>query len=477
MTASDLVIRNGVIVTSADMQTADIAVTDGRITAIGKDLPSGHETIDATGLWVLPGGVDSHVHVDQPLSSGAEIADDFASGTASALAGGTTTLIGFAVQKQGSALRGAVEEMMARGTRSRCDFAFHIQVTDASDAALAELGPLAEEGHRSVKIFMTGGNRLDDAACLRTLAAAKSNDMLCCIHAENHDLIAYLTEALLRQGNTAPAATALARPEIGEREAAHRILTLAEALDAPLQIFHVSGEATAAEIAAARHRGVRAWSETCTQYLVFTEEDFDRPGMEGAKFLFSPCPRGPDAREALWARIRDHTIETITSDHSPTSFGGEKGKLHAGENAPFNKVPNGIPGLAARLPIVFNEGVTKGRIDPMRFVDLVSTAPAKLFGLWPQKGTLAVGSDADIVLWDPKKQRILTNEMQQHGVDYTPYEGMETTGAPIAVWLRGIRAWEAGEVLAAPGTGRFQPRAPFPKAAVPRHPAGFDPLA
>lgn len=476
MTQPDLVIRNGVIVTSADMQTADLAVSDGRITAIGKDLPVGREDIDAGGLWVLPGGIDSHVHVDQPLSSGAEIADDFASGTASALAGGTTTLIGFAVQKQSGTLREAVDMMMARGARSRCDFAFHIQVTDASNDALAELQELAAEGHRSVKIFMAGGNRLDDAASLRTLAAAKGNDMLCCIHAENHDLIAYLTEALLRQGNTAPAATALARPEIGEREAAHRILTLAEALDAPLQIFHVSGEATAAEIAAARARGVRAWSETCTQYLVFTQDDFDRPGMEGAKYLFSPCPRGPDARDALWARIRDHTIEMITSDHSPTSFGGPKGKLHAGDDAPFAKIPNGIPGLAARLPIVFTEGVGRGRIDPMRFVDLVSSAPAKLFGLWPRKGTLAVGSDADIVLWNPEARRTLTNEMQQHGVDYTPYEGRETTGAPVAVWLRGARAWEAGTVLAEPGAGRFQPRAPFPKPATPRHPAGFDPL-
>lgn len=477
MTTHDLVIRNGVIVTSSEMQSADLAISNGRIAAIGHGLAPGVEEVDANGLWLLPGGVDSHVHLDQPLSSGAVIADDFASGTGSALAGGTTTVVGFAVQQKGGTLRDATRDMMHRSAGARCDFAFHLQVTDPNAETLAELAELAAEGHRSVKIFMAGGLRLDDAGILDVLATARGAGMLACIHAENHDLIAWLTKRLLAQGMRRPEATALARPEIGEREAVHRIITLAEALDAPLQIFHVSGEPTAAEIARARARGVRVWAETCTQYLVFTDKDFNRPGMEGAKFLFSPCPRGPGARDELWARIADRTIETITSDHSPTSFGGAKGKLHAGPEPDFPQIPNGIPGLAARLPIVFTEGVARGRIDPMRFVDLVSTAPAKLFGLWPRKGTIAVGSDADIVLWDPQARRSLDNATMQHGVDYTPYEGMETQGAPRTVWLRGQRAWQEGEILALPGQGEFLPRPAFAEPTRPRHPIGFDPLA
>jgi dihydropyrimidinase len=229
-------------------------------------------------------------------------------------------------------------------------------------------------------------------------------------------------------------------------------------------------------VARAQRRGVKVWAETCAHYLVLTAADLDRPGFEGAKYMFAPAARTPADQENLWQRIREGTITLVSSDHSPLKYDHPRGKMYAGVNAPFNRVPNGVPGLAARLPIVFSEGVVKGRIDAPAFVNLVCTMPARLFGLYPRKGTIAIGSDADIVLWDPRKQRTLTNAMMHHGSDYTPFEGLATTGAPVSVFLRGQLAFAGGKVVAKPGNGVFLARQPYPMITPSGHfPAGFDP--
>jgi dihydropyrimidinase len=474
----DLTLRGGTIVTPEAILAADLGVRGGQIAAIEPSLPAGREDVDATGLHVLPGGVDSHVHVDQTFSSGAQIADDFASGSASALAGGTTTILSFVMQPRGGSLRAAAATQHRLARRSRCDHSFHLTITDPTPEVLEhELPQLIAEGNRSIKIFMANAStRLTDAQILPVLAAARTHGALVCIHAEHHELIEWLTARLLAQGITAPKALAMAKPMLVEREATHRILALAEALDTPIQIFHVSGRESAEEVARAQARGVKAWAETCAQYFVLTAADLDRPGMEGAKFMFAPPARTVADQENLWQRINDGTITLVTSDHSPLNFNDPKGKMFAGPDAPFSKIPNGVPGLAARLPIVFTKGVHEGRIDLRKFVDLVSANPAKLFGMYPKKGALAIGSDADLILWDATRSRNLANSDMHHGPDHTPYEGLPTVGVPLRTYLRGQLAFDGETVLAEPGTGHFVPRGPYefirPSG---RFPAGFDP--
>jgi dihydropyrimidinase len=480
MSPFELTIRGGTIVNANQTGRADIGVSDGAIAAIEEHLPPGVQDIHAEGLLILPGGVDSHVHLDQPFSSGAEIADTFASGTASALAGGTTTILSFVMQPRGGSLKAAAASYRQLARQSRIDYSFHLTITDPTPEVLAgELPALVQSGLRSIKIFMANAStRLTDAQILETLAAARKLGALVCVHAEHHELIEWLTARLLSKGMTAPRFLAMAKPMIAEREATHRVIAFAEALDTPIQIFHVSGRDSAEEVARAHQRGVKLWAETCSHYLVLTRKDLDRPGFEGAKFAFAPAARTDADRQNLWERIQDGTITIVSSDHSPLKYDDPKGKRMAGPAAPFHKIPNGVPGLAARLPIVFSEGVAAGRIDLQTFVSLVSTMPAKLFGLYPRKGAIAVGSDADIVVWDARKQRRLANDMMHHGSDYTPFEGMIATGAPVAVFLRGVQAFDGNEVLAQPGNGVFLPRGPYPMIApAQRFPAGFNPHA
>jgi dihydropyrimidinase len=478
MSDFELTVRGGTVVTAEETKRVDLGIRRGKIVAIEETLSEGLDDIRADDLLVLPGGVDSHVHVDQPFSSGAEIADTFASGTASALAGGTTTILCFVMQPRGGSLKEAAAGYHQLARRSRIDYSFHLTITDPTAAVLEqELPELVESGLRSIKIFMANAStRLTDPQILKTLAAARELGALVCIHAEHHELIDWFTERLLAKGMTAPKFLAMAKSMIVEREATHRIIALGEALDTPLQIFHISGGDSAEEVARAQHRGVKVWAETCAHYLVLTKKDLDRPGFEGAKFMFAPAARTEADQQILWRRIQDGTITVVSSDHSPLKYDDPKGKMLAGADAPFHKIPNGVPGLAARLPIVFSEGVVKGHINVQTFVSLVSTMPAKLFGLYPRKGTIAVGSDADLVLWDPQQQRTVTNEMMHHGSDYTPFEGMVLTGAPVVTLVRGVKAFDGAGVLAQPGDGVFLPRAAYSFIdPAGRFPAGFDP--
>jgi dihydropyrimidinase len=466
MATFDLIVQGGTVVTTSGIGPADIGIRDGRVTALGFDLGDAERVIDATGRLVLPGGVDSHTHLSQASRDGSICADDFASGTASAAAGGTTTVIPHVRQGQGESLATATAAYAELARDARIDYAFHLIVTNPSDVVIdEELPALIEAGHHSVKIFMTyAGTGIDDAQIVKVMAATKRLGALLCVHAENDAMIQLRIKELLAAGKTAPRYHAEARPMVVEREAVQRIIAMAEFLDAPIQIFHVSGDEPAAEIARAQARGVKVWAETCTQYLTLTAADLDREGFEGAKFICSPALRTEADQEALWGHLRRGVLHNVTSDHSPTRFDAS-GKKIRGEDAPFTVVPNGIPGLAARLPILFSEGVKKGRIDLATFVAIGATNSAKLMGLWPRKGTIAVGSDADLAIWDPDRKITLTNDLMQHGVDYTPYEGMAVTGWPITTICRGAVICDEGVIHGPPGHGAFLPRGHFKPVA------------
>ncbi len=325
-----------------------------------------------------------------------------------------------------------------------------------------EVPALIAAGIRSLKVFLTYDPLyMDDRAYLRVLAAARRHGALVTVHCENYEAIRWRTEALLAAGRTAPKYHAWSRPKVVEREATHRAIALAELVDQPIQIFHVSCPEAAEEVARAQARGVKVWAETCPQYFVLGAHDMDRPGFEGAKFICSPSPRAAEETAGLWRNIQRGTIDVVSSDHSGNSYEGTGGKGRAGRDAPFNMIPNGVPGLAARLPIVFSEGVGRGHIDINHFVRLTATNPAKLFGLYPRKGSIAIGSDADLVLWDPAKKTVITNALMQQAIDYTPYEGLEVTGWPVATLSRGRLVMRDGQVQAEPGSGQFLARGPY----------------
>ena len=465
MSDFDQVVRGGLVVTGGDSMRADVAIKGDTIVGVGLDLETGGaEVIDAGGLLVLPGGIDTHCHIEQIEPDGSSYEDTFEIASAACFAGGTTSVITFAAQFKGERLGPVVAEYHRRAARGMVDYSFHQIINDPTDAVIAEDVPeIVASGIRSLKVFLTYDDvRVDDRQYLRVLAAARRAGALVTVHAENYDAIGWLTEALVKAGMTAPKYHAWGRPTVIEREATHRAIALAELIDQPIQIFHVSGPEPAEEIARAQARGVKVWGETCPQYLVLQAADMDRPGFEGAKFICSPAPRSKTESEGLWAAIRAGTIGVISSDHSGHSFSKEgMGKRRYGTDVPFTRIPNGVPGLAARLPIVFSEGVSKGRIDLPAFVRLTATNPAKLFGLHPRKGTIAPGADADLVLWDPAKRVTITNSLMQHAIDYTPYEGLEVIGWPVMTMARGRIVMRDNLVTADPGSARFLARGPY----------------
>ena len=478
MSEFDLIVRGGTVVTASDQFAADIGIRAGRIAALADRLEGG-PAIDAHGLMVLPGGVDTHCHIEQLQPGGGADEESFATGSTAALAGGTTSVVTFSTQFKGGGVLAPLAEYRRRAQAgAMVDYAFHQIVTDPTPAVLDELPEVVASGVRSLKVFLTyDKSHLDDRQFLEVLSAARRLGCLVTVHCENYDAIAWRSAALLADGRTAPKYHAWSRPEIVEREATHRAIALAELVDQPIEVFHVSGGQAADEIARARARGVRVWGETCPQYLALTAADMDRLGFEGAKFICSPAPRDAAGTEALWNAIRLGTIEVISSDHSGHSFGGGRGKQAAGEDAPFTRVANGVPGLAARMPLLWSLGVATGRITPSDFVRLTATRPAALFGL-SAKGRIAPGADADLVLWDPARRITLTNALMQHAIDYTPYEGMQVTGWPAATIRRGEVVMRDDVVQAQPGSGRYLP-VPAYDAIRPRGvlPDGFDAAA
>lgn len=475
----DCIIRGGSVLVDGGLSSVDVGVIGGRIAALQTGLADGARVIDATDRLVLPGGVDSHAHIEQGVPGRFVNVDTFESGTASAAVGGTTTVICFARQGKGESLRAAVDAYHKAALRSRIDYAFHLMITDpVRDVIEQELPALVAAGNRSIKVFMTYDvSRLTDAEVLRVFAAARRLRAMVCIHAEHHDIVEFYKTALVDAGLTAPKYHAWSRPMLVERECTHRAIALAEALDVPIQIFHLSGAASANEVAQARARGLKVWGETCPQFLVLTADDLDRPGFEGTKYICSPALRTKDDQRALWEALRNGTINNVSSDHTPVRSDVPASDGTAGDTRSFAQVPSGIPGIAARLPIVFSEGVSRGRIDLATFAAITATNPAKLFGLWPRKGEIAVGADADLVLWDANREVTLTNRLMQHGADATPYEGLRVKGWPVITILRGSIICSDGLVTGPIGGGAFLARSEY-AAIEPRNvfPVPFNPV-
>lgn len=445
----DTIIRGGTVVTAADTFKCDVGISGGRIVALAESLEGGKDVIDAEGLLVMPGGIDSHVHLEQPSAPGLVMADDFETGTRSALIGGNTMLLPFCLQRKGQTLRQALDEYRARAVgRCHTDVALHLIVSDPTPQVLGqELPALIAEGYTSIKIFMTYDDlKLGDGEILQVLDVARRHGALVMVHAEGYDAIRFLTERLESKGLTTPAYHGASRPAPVEREATHRAISFAEIVDTEIMIVHVSNRQSMEEIRRAQQRGLPIRGETCPQYLVLTEKDMAREGMEGAKFVCSPPPRDEDSQSACWEGLAQGVFEVFSSDHCPFRFDDEAGKLAPNGKESFRYVPNGIPGVATRMPILYSEGVVKGRIDVNRFVALTSTNHAKRYGLYPQKGTIAIGSDADIVLWDPARQVVISHDLLLDGCDYTPYEGMNVTGWPVATFLRGRRVMLDGVI-------------------------------
>ncbi len=456
----DLVVRNGNVVTATEEQFCDIGIRNGRIAALGRKLEGGARAIDAEGSYVFPGGVDAHCHIEQLSSSGLMCADDFYSGTVSAAFGGTTTIVSFAAQHRGESVRRVVSDYHGRAkAKAVVDYAFHLILSDPTEAVMREeLPELIRNGYTSFKVYMTYERlRLDDYQVLQVLELAKREGALTMVHAENHDMIRFTTERLLESGARAPKFHGVAHSRLAEGEATFRAIALAELLDASLFIVHVSSEEATREIQRARRRGVRIFAETCPQYLFLTGEDLDREGMAGALFCCSPPPRDRASQEALWRGLADGTFQVFSSDHAPYRF-DETGKLANGGDAPFDKIANGVPGLEVRMPLLFSEGVLKGRIDLHRFVELTSTRAAKIYGMFPQKGSISIGADADLVIWDADKEEVVESSKLHDNAGYTPYQGRKVKGWPLTVLSRGRVVVEGGELRAERGSGEFVPR-------------------
>ncbi|WP_395452530.1 dihydropyrimidinase [Azospirillum melinis] len=468
MAEFDLVVRNGTVVTAADVSRCDIGIKDGRIVALAERLDTSGQVLDASGRLVMPGGIDSHVHIAQDGDDGTIMADDFRSGTLSAAFGGNTTVIPFALQPKGQSLRAAVQTYHARA-EGQCltDYSFHLIISDPTEQVLGqELPALVQDGYTSFKVFMTYDDlKLNDRELLEVFDVARREKALVMVHAEGYDAIKFLTERLERAGRTDPYYHAESRPIPVEREATHRAISFAEIVDVPIMIVHVSSADAIEQIRWAQSRGLKVYAETCTQYLTLTADDLKGLNMEGAKYVCSPPPRDKESQDACWTGLQSGLFSVFSSDHCPFRFDSPAGKKKQGERTAFKWVPNGIPGVEVRLPILFSEGVGKGRISLQEFVALTSTNHARMYGLAPRKGSIAIGADADLVLWDPDRKVTITQDLMHHGADYTPYEGMEVTGWPETVLLRGTVIIDKGVQTGKAGDGRFLHRSISPFAA------------
>jgi dihydropyrimidinase len=457
----DTIIKNGSVVTATDTYTADVAILKGKVAAIGTDLPSQNATkiLDAAGKLLLPGGIDVHTHLDMPFG-GTTSADDFETGTRAAAFGGTTTLIDFAIQYKGQPLRQAFDTWMGKATsKAVCDYAFHCIVTDVSGGQLGEMNDLVREGVTSFKLFMAypGVFMLDDGSIFKALQTTSKNGGLVCMHAENGSAIDVIVQQALAEGKKAPKYHALTRPTTAEAEATARAIALAEMAGAPIYIVHLSCNDALEKVREARDRGLPVYAETCPQYLYLSLENFDAPGFEGAKYVFTPPLREKWHQEKLWNGLKRDHLQVVSTDHCPFCFKEQK---ELGRDD-FTKIPNGGPGVEHRMSLIYSGGVAGGRFSANRFVELVSTTPAKLFGLYPRKGTIAVGSDADLVIFDPKRKQTISVATHHMRVDYSMFEGIQVTGMPDVVLSRGRVVVEGDKFVGRAGQGEFLRRSTY----------------
>lgn len=458
--AFDCVVRGGRVGTAVDEFDADIGIKDGQIAAIARSLPAGASEIDARGRLVLPGGVDAHAHIEQLSAAGLVNADTFESATTAAAFGGTTTVIAFAAQHVGMNLMTVVDDYMALARKGAIvDYTFHLIVADPTDVTLKEHIPaLVSQGHATIKVFMTYDRlQVGDEKLLDILLAARQAHALVCVHAENHGMISWMGKRLVEKGYTAPKYHTISHPRGSEAEAINRLITFAELIDQPIMIFHVSTAEGIAAIRQARGRGLKVYAETCPQYLFMTADDLDKPALEGAKWMCSPPPRTYSDQDAIWQGLALGDLQAVTSDHAPYAFDAT-GKLSAGPNPTFKQIANGLPGIEVRLPLLFDAMVSKGRLGLAKFVELTATAPAKIYNLHPRKGSIAIGADADLVVWDPNRKVTLTSDLLHDLTGFTPYHGRVITGWPETTLRRGEIIVRGGRLAAKPGSGAFLPR-------------------
>jgi len=450
----DLVIRGGTLVTASEIYQADIGIQGGIIAAIGTDL-QGKQVIDAKGKLVLPGAIDPHVHLDMPQGA-AVSSDDFETGTIAAAFGGTTTLIDFIEPEIDEPLLDALRLRRAQADgKVSIDYGLHMTLSQANAQVLNQVPAALEAGCSSFKTYLTyEGFRLDDESFLAACEAVGKAGGIVLVHAENHAAIERLRAQALSAGNVAPRFHPRTRPEGTEGEAVERALTLAEIADCPLYVVHVSTGRGAEAMARARLRGQHAFGETCPQYLVLTHAEFDRPGFDGAKFVCSPPLRPADNPPVLWHQLAADGLSSVGTDHCPFNFEGQKDL----GRADFTKIPNGLPGIESRLALLYTFGVGQKRLSLNRWVDVCSTTPAKIFGLYPRKGTLAPGADADIVLFDPQRKVTLSRSVLHERVDYTPYDGISLKGYPTTTIARGKILCREGEWIGPTGQGQFLKR-------------------
>ena len=455
-------IKNGTIVTAIDTYKADVWIENGTIAAIaqqgfGNATPD--VTIDAAGKYVMPGGIDGHTHLDMPFG-GTTSADDFESGTLAAAHGGTTSIVDFAIQTKGESIRKGLDTWHAKA-EGKCaiDYGFHMITTDVNDSTLAEMGSLVKDGVTSFKLFMAypGVLDCDDGQIFRAMQKARDIGGLICMHAENGIAIDVLVQQAIAAGHTEPKYHSLTRPQIAEAEGTHRALALAEMANCPVYIVHLSAARALEKVVEARDAGLPAYAETCPQYLFCSYDDLERPGFEGAKFVCTPPMRPKEMQADLWRGLKTNDLQVVSTDPCPFCMKGQK---ELGKDS-FAKIPNGMPGVETRLYLLWDGGVRAGRISMNRFVEITSTSPAKIFGLYPKKGTIAVGADADLLVWDGEKEHTLSQKTLHMRVDYSPFEGQKVKGMATQVLSRGKVVVDNGKYLGKKGDGRFVKRSTF----------------
>ena len=459
-------LSGGTVVTATDLYRGDVLIEDEKIAAVampGGLTPEGGQipvdrTIDASGKYIIPGGIDVHTHLDMPFG-GTTSADDFESGTVAAAHGGTTSVVDFAIQYRGQTLRHALDTWTKKAEgKAVIDYGFHMIVTELTDSVEGEMDALVREGVTSFKLFMAypGVFMLDDGSIFRALLRTRENGGTICMHAENGGVIDVLVKRALAEGKTAPKYHALTRPARAEGEATYRAIALAEMAGVPIYIVHLSAAEALEMVTEARDRGLPAYAETCPQYLFLSYDNYEEPDFSGAKYVMSPPLRPKETQDRLWRGLAGSDLQAVSTDHCPFCMKEQK-ELGRGD---FSKIPNGAPGIETRMSLVFDGGVRTGKIGLNRFVELTSTSPAKIFGLFPRKGTVAPGSDADLVVFDPNKKQKLSAKTLHMKVDYNPYEGREVTGAAETVLSRGKVIVEKGRFVGKAGAGSFLKRSP-----------------
>jgi len=451
-----VLIQHGTVVNANATMKADVLIEGAVIKETRAGIPpSAAETVvDATGLLLLPGGIDAHTHLDMPFG-GTNSADDFLTGTRAAAIGGTTTIVDFAIQARGTKMRTALDTWWKKAEGKVCiDYGLHMIVTDLPDAGLEDMDDLVREGVASFKLFMAYPNVLmvDDATIFKAMRQTAKNGALICMHAENGSVIDVIVQQALAEGKTAPIYHALTRPTVAEAEAVHRAIAMAEMAGVPVYIVHLSSEDALNQVREARDRGLPAFAETCPQYLLLSLEDnmVDK-GWEGAKYVFTPPLREKRNQPKLWEGLRQDNLQVVSTDHCPFCFEDQKA-LGKGD---FTKIPNGGPGIENRLQLLHHHGVGSGNMTLNRFVELVSTAPARIFGMYPKKGVLGSGSDADIVLWDPDASHTISAATHHMRVDYSMFEGFKVRGNARDVYSRGELIVSKGQFIGKPGRGEY----------------------